>query len=187
MKKRKKPAAPVSKEYPPSDVVVIGGGIVGMSCAWQLAKEGLKVTLLDRGLCGQEASWAGAGVLQCGSWHRHDPLVTLLRESLKRYDAFAAELRERTKIDPEFIHCGSFELLFEDQQYRMAASEVRAAESHRETYGRPVLELLPPEEPARSSRASMPSYSASKPTPSRARSAIRYSWPRPRRPVCSTV
>lgn len=146
MKKRKKPAAPVSKTYPPCDVVVIGGGIVGMSCAWQLAKEGLRVTLLDRGLCGQEASWAGAGVLQCGSWHRHDPLVTLLRESLKRYDAFAAELRERTKIDPEFIHCGSFELLFEDQQYRMAASEVRAAESHRATYGRAVLELLPPEE-----------------------------------------
>ncbi|MGB4259238.1 MAG: FAD-dependent oxidoreductase, partial [Phycisphaerae bacterium] len=136
----------MNRENPPSDVIVIGGGIVGMSTAWQLAKEGLSVTILERGRCGQEASWAGAGVLQCGNWHRRDPLVVLLRESLRRYDAFTAELREQTGIDPEFIHCGSFELLFEDQQYRMAASEVRAAESYRETYGRAVLELLPPEE-----------------------------------------
>ncbi len=140
------PQLPMNRENPPSDVIVIGGGIVGMSTAWQLAKEGLSVTILERGRCGQEASWAGAGVLQCGNWHRRDPLVVLLRESLRRYDAFTAELREQTGIDPEFIHCGSFELLFEDQQYRMAASEVRAAESYRETYGRAVLELLPPEE-----------------------------------------
>jgi glycine oxidase len=146
MSKQKKQAAPVSKQYPPSDVVIIGGGVIGLACAWQLAREGLKVTVVERGQCGQEASWAGAGVLQCGNWHRRDPLVALLRESLRRYDTFAAELRERTKIDPEFIHCGSFELLFEDQQYRMAASEVRIAENYRETYGRAVLELLPPEE-----------------------------------------
>lgn len=140
------PQLPSSRQNPPSDAIIIGGGIIGLAVAWQLAKEGLSVTVLERGLCGQEASWAGAGVLQCGNWHRRDPLVVLLRESLRRYDGFTAELRERTKIDPEFIHCGSFELLFEDQQYRMAASEVRVAENYRETYGRAVLELLPPEE-----------------------------------------
>lgn len=139
----------MSRQNPPSDVVIIGGGIVGLASAYQLAKEGLSVTVLERGLCGMEASWAGAGVLQCGSWHRKDPLVFLLRESLRRYDRFAPELRERTGIDPEFIHCGAFELLLEDQQYRMAASEVRAAEAYREAFGKTVLEMLTPEEARR--------------------------------------
>lgn len=129
------------------DVVVVGGGIIGLSSAWRLAAAGLKVVVLERGQCAQEASWAGAGVLQCGSWHRTDPLVELLRESLlEHYPSFAAELRERTQIDPEFIPCGSFELLLDDQQYRMAASEVEAAGAYREKYGRSVLELLSPDE-----------------------------------------
>lgn len=143
---RKSPEDITARRNPSSDAIIIGGGIVGLSIAYRLARDGLSVTVLERGECGREASWAGAGVLQCGSWHRRDPLVTLLRESLRQYDTFAAELRERTRIDPEFIHCGAFELLMEDQQYRMAASEVRAAEAHREVYGRPILELLPPEE-----------------------------------------
>jgi glycine oxidase len=129
-----------------SDVVIIGGGIIGLSAAYRLAKEGLRVSVLERGLCGRESSWAGAGVLQCGSWHRKDPLVHLLRESLHRYPDYVGELRERTGIDPQFVKCGSFELLLEDQQYRMAASEVRAAEAYRESYGFGVLEMLTPQE-----------------------------------------
>lgn len=128
-----------------SDVIVIGGGVIGLSVAYELAKAGIRVRVVEKGVCGREASWAGAGVLQCGSWHRHDPLAALLRTSLQMYPAFAAELREKSGVDTEFIPCGSFEVLLEDQQYRMAASEVKAAEAHAATWGRPVLELLPPE------------------------------------------
>ncbi len=126
-----------------SDVIVIGGGVVGLSVAYELAKASLRVRVLEKGVCGKEASWAGAGVLQCGSWHRTDPLVHLLRESLRTYACFAEELRDRTGIDTEFVPCGSFEVLLEDQQYRMALSEVKAAEAHAATWGRPVLEMLP--------------------------------------------
>jgi len=129
-----------------SDVVVIGGGIVGLATAFELAKEGVKVTVLERHRCGQEASWAGAGVLQCGNWHRKDPLVQLLRESICNYDKFTDELREHTGIDSQFVRCGSLELLLEDQQYRMAASEVKAAEAYKEEYGQTILELLSPEQ-----------------------------------------
>src|SRR5439155_12144848 len=94
-----------------SDVIVIGGGVIGLSAAYELGKTGLHVRVLEKGVCGKEASWAGAGVLQCGSWHRRDPLVQLLRESLRTYHCFAEELRDRTGIDPEFVQCGSFELL----------------------------------------------------------------------------
>lgn len=135
----------MATEQPASDVIIIGGGVIGLAAARRLAGEGLRVTVLDRGLCGRESSWAGAGVVQSGSWHRKDPLVALQRESVRMYPAFASELHEYTRIDPQFVPCGSFEVLFTEQQYSMAASEVGAAEAHRATYGRAVLELLAPE------------------------------------------
>jgi len=136
----------MSNQTQTSDVIIVGGGIVGLATAHELGKQGLGVTVLERNVCGREASWAGAGVLQCGNWHRKDVLVQLLRESIRNYDKFTDELRDRTGIDSEFVRCGSLDLLFEDQQYRMAASEVQAAEAYREEYGRPVLELLSPEQ-----------------------------------------
>lgn len=44
-------------------VSVIGGGLIGMSVAWRLAKSGAEVTVHDRGKIGRECSWAGAGML----------------------------------------------------------------------------------------------------------------------------
>ena len=46
-----------------SDVIVVGGGVIGCSIAWKLAQEGLKVTVIERGRVGCEASRAAAGML----------------------------------------------------------------------------------------------------------------------------
>ncbi|MGH8543921.1 MAG: FAD-dependent oxidoreductase, partial [Gammaproteobacteria bacterium] len=46
-----------------ADCIVVGGGVIGMFTAWELAKAGCKVVLLERHRLGQEASWAGAGIL----------------------------------------------------------------------------------------------------------------------------
>ena len=45
------------------DVIVIGAGIIGAACAWQLAKRGQSVTLIDDGQPGATA--AGMGHLVC--------------------------------------------------------------------------------------------------------------------------
>lgn len=136
----------MSREKQHSDVIVIGGGVIGLAIADALAREGLSVSILERAQCGREASWAGAGIVQSGSWHRQDSLVQMQRCSVKEYASFTADLRERTGIDPEYTCSGSLELLLEDQQYRMAKSEVKAAARYEQEYGRRVLELLTPEE-----------------------------------------
>ena len=43
------------------DVVIVGGGVIGLSIAYALAREGIVPTVLDRRDLGREASWAGAG------------------------------------------------------------------------------------------------------------------------------
>lgn len=50
------------------DVIIAGGGIIGLSTALELAGSGLRVTVLERGQAMTEASWAAAGMLAA-----HDP------------------------------------------------------------------------------------------------------------------
>ncbi len=109
-----------------SDIVIIGGGIIGLSVADRLAGAGAGVTVLERGTCGRESSWAAAGVLKPGNPNRRGPMQQLHRDGLDMFPEFCADLRERSGIDPEYLACGSLELLFDDQRFRMARSEERA-------------------------------------------------------------
>jgi D-amino-acid dehydrogenase len=42
-------------------VAIVGGGVVGLCCAWSLRRRGAQVTILERGRCGEGASWGNAG------------------------------------------------------------------------------------------------------------------------------
>ena len=57
---------------PPSGaaVIVIGGGVTGLSAAWWLARSGVNVLVLDKGVVGWEASGRNGG----GATHYHSPL-----------------------------------------------------------------------------------------------------------------
>lgn len=134
------------KDHPAtSDIVIVGGGVIGLSLAHALARQGVAVTVLERGECGREASWAGAGVLKSGSWRRDDPLARLRRASLSAYPDFVADLQEQTGIDPEYLACGSLELLLDESQVRRAHTEVESAERFTREYGRSVTEVLSPQ------------------------------------------
>ena len=47
-------------------VVLLGGGVVGLTTALLLRQRGMAVTLVERARAGTEASWAGAGMLPPG-------------------------------------------------------------------------------------------------------------------------
>ena len=47
-----------------SDILIIGGGVIGLAIGRELHKNGVKrVTLLEKGVVGEESSWAAAGML----------------------------------------------------------------------------------------------------------------------------
>ena len=45
------------------DVVVVGGGVIGLACAWRAAQRGLRVLVLERDTPGAGASGVAAGML----------------------------------------------------------------------------------------------------------------------------
>jgi glycine oxidase len=89
------------------DCAVIGGGVIGLSLAWQLALSGSRVIVVERQRLGREASWAGAGILPSGPrkdmQHPYDQLRAI---SSIRHAEWAEQLREDTGIDTGYRVCG---------------------------------------------------------------------------------
>ena len=102
------------------DFVLIGGGLSGMLVARELTAAGARVTLLERGDLGREASWAGGGILSpLYPWRCPDAVTALSRWSRHHYRTFAAELAGETGIDPEWLASG---LLIAEEDEVVAAS-----------------------------------------------------------------
>lgn len=77
-----------------ADVVIVGGGVIGLAVAWRLARRGFSVTALDAGQPGQ-ASTAAAGMLApLAEMTERGPLVDLGIASLRQYPEFLAALSE---------------------------------------------------------------------------------------------
>lgn len=85
-----------------TDVVVVGGGVIGLWTAWQLATNGATVCLVDAALPGQ-ASAAGGGILApIPPTVYSQALVPLLEDSLLRYRAQCEQLATMTGLSPEY-------------------------------------------------------------------------------------
>ncbi|MBS0263496.1 MAG: FAD-dependent oxidoreductase, partial [Planctomycetes bacterium] len=93
------------------DVIIIGGGVIGLSLACDLAGQGVRVAVLEKGLIGRESSWAGAGILPPGCFARaRTPEARLRGASHELWPAFSAQLREETGIDNGYRRDGGLEV-----------------------------------------------------------------------------
>ncbi|MEY2513285.1 MAG: glycine oxidase [bacterium] len=92
-----------------ADVVVIGGGVIGLAVAWRAAQRGASVCVLERGVLGGGASHVAAGMLAPVT--EADPgelaLLELGLSSALMWPAFAAELAEASGTDPGLRRCGA--------------------------------------------------------------------------------
>jgi glycine oxidase len=89
-----------------SDVVIIGGGVIGLLAAYELRGRGLEVLLLERDQPGRQASWASAGILSKTVRGSTDPVESLRAASAPLYPGLVASLREETGMDVQYVMNG---------------------------------------------------------------------------------
>jgi len=92
-------------QYP--DCLVIGGGLIGMLTARELALSGVRVRLLERGETGRESSWAGGGILSpLYPWRYPDSVSALARASQTIYPSLFEDIEAETGLSVEHTQSG---------------------------------------------------------------------------------
>ena len=90
-----------------SDVLIVGGGVIGMLTARELCLAGAEVTLIERGDLARESSWAGGGILSpLYPWRYPGSVTALATDSQSVYPQLCETLHEDTGIDPQYRQTG---------------------------------------------------------------------------------
>lgn len=102
-------------------VVVVGGGVIGLLTAYSLASSGVRVRLLECNQVGRESSWAGGGIVSPLYPWRYSPAITALaRWSQAFYPRLGAQLLAGTGIDSEVRATGLYWLDLDDEADALA-------------------------------------------------------------------
>jgi glycine oxidase len=105
------------------DAIFVGGGALGLACAWRAAERGASVCVLERDRAGAGATGVAAGMLAPvgeASWGE-ERLLDLNFESLRRWPEFAGRLEAEAEVDVGFAQCGSLHVALD----RDEAEELR--------------------------------------------------------------
>ncbi|WP_442807456.1 NAD(P)/FAD-dependent oxidoreductase [Trinickia soli] len=100
-----------------ADVLVIGGGLVGSALAYGLAREGVRVTVLDEGDGGFRASRGNFGLVWIqGKGYGLTPYARWSRGSASRWPGLATGLLDDAGIDVALRQPGGFHFCFSDAE-----------------------------------------------------------------------
>src|ERR1700758_2461930 len=97
------------------DVIIIGGGIIGLSLSLALRKRGATVLLVERGEPGREASHAAGGMLVDCLLETPSALQSLATASARMYPEFVHELEAESGMKADLRDQGT--VLFPDPQH----------------------------------------------------------------------
>lgn len=95
-----------------ADAAIVGGGLIGLSIAWRLARAGLSVAVIERERLGAGASLAATGMLAPAAEHEpgSDLLLPFALESLRRWPAFRDALQAASGIAVDYREDGTLVL-----------------------------------------------------------------------------
>jgi glycine/D-amino acid oxidase-like deaminating enzyme len=107
-----------------SDVIIVGAGIVGASCARALARDGLRVTIVDAAMIGGGTTAAGMGHVVV--MDDNPSQLALTRYSRELWQELADELSE----DCEFDSCGTLWVATDDEELAAAREKQTVLRNH---------------------------------------------------------
>jgi glycine oxidase len=90
-----------------SDVIIIGGGIIGLSLAIALRKRGASVLVVERGEPGREASYAAGGMLVDSASETPPVLQPVATASARMYPEFVRDIQELSGINVDLREHGA--------------------------------------------------------------------------------
>jgi glycine oxidase len=130
------------------DAAVIGGGIVGLACALELAGRDLTVVLIERRRTGAEASSAAAGLLQpFAEVLPPGPLLTASLEALALWPAWLAELKRTSGREVEYAEWGTLFVAWNEEEMdwieRTETAVLAAGHAARRLHPDAAAELVP--------------------------------------------
>ena len=100
----------------PTDVIVLGAGIVGCAVAYELARRGARVRVIDGRGVGRGATQASAGVLAPGIDGEHPTVLAELGvRSLRQYDEFVARVVEDSGTPVQYVRKGTLEVAIDER------------------------------------------------------------------------
>ena len=100
-----------------SEVIIIGGGVIGMLTARELHLAGVDVLVIERGPLGGESSWAGGGIISpLYPWRYSDAVNRLAEISKTIYPELVQQLKDESGIDSELLDSGLLFAGLEEQQ-----------------------------------------------------------------------
>jgi glycine oxidase len=118
------------------DAIIVGAGIIGLSLAIELRKQGLSVLLVEKGKPGREASWAAGGMLADCGVEIPAALETLAHASAGMYPEFVHELEDESGLKIDLRSEGTLLFLDENEASRI---EMRARGAPATAGGSPAL------------------------------------------------
>lgn len=106
-----KPDAAIQTGATSFDVAIAGAGLVGLASAWMLHRAGYRVAVIEAGRVGQEASWAGGGILfPVYPWKYPAPVQTLAQRGRVLYSSFCNEVDAVSGVDSQYRQTGLYVL-----------------------------------------------------------------------------
>lgn len=105
-----------------TDVLVIGGGIIGLATAIALSQRGARVTVVERDICGRGATWAAAGMLAPEAERLEGQLLDFGIRSREMYPQWIANLMRLSGLDCGYWCCGMIAPILEESDRQAVAS-----------------------------------------------------------------